>query len=287
MAYTILIVDDEPDIHTATQLSLKRMQFQHQSLNLVSVNSGVAALHYMQEHPETAVILMDVVMEEEQAGLMAIREIRQELGNEMVRILLRTGQPGTAPEKTIIDEYDIDGYLAKSELTQTRLYSSVRSALKSFSELQELQRHRDALVYLNQSLMALYDAQSPDDCLQTLVEIAAALSEAPLTLLYLETQMVEGAIPQSHLYYHGPKERSSEDLEAETQNLLGLLSEHPEILSDVPSEFAKGYLVPLFLKHHQGQGFLYVENQVLENLPFLAQTLPILAGHAAMAFQIH
>lgn len=279
MSYTVLIVDDEPDIHAVTKLSLKHMQIEGEELKLVFADSGAAALKHMAKHPETAVILMDVVMEHEYAGLATIQEIRGELGNEMVRILLRTGQPGIAPEKQVIDDYDIDGYLAKAEMTQTRLYSSVRAALKSFSELQEIQRYRDLLIFINQSLMTLHEAKDLDTCLQQLVEIANASVTSTLTLLYIENRAEDGR-PQSHLYYSGPESMNSEELEKKIEDLLQKMSLEPEVMNDIPGEFADGYLVPLHLSSDKGQGFLYVQTP---DLAHGEETLPILAGHAAIA----
>lgn len=283
MSHLVLIVDDEPDIHTATALSLKRMRFQDQEVELKSVTSGAVAVEFVKTYPETAVILMDVVMENQHAGLDAVHEIRETLENQMVRILLRTGQPGQAPERAVIDTYDIDGYLAKEEMTQTKLYSAVRSALKSFVELKALQRHRDALTYLNQSLLTLHQTNSLDECLQRLVGIASALAPSPLTVLYLETPVDEGA-PQSHLYFHGPEDCSTEQLEQSSQELLNHLAQEPQILQNLPAAYADGYIVPLNLLGEAGQGFIY--SQEADQNDFLIQTLPILAAHAALAVRL-
>jgi CheY-like chemotaxis protein len=138
MAYTLLIVDDEPDVHILTQASLKRLLFQGEVLNLASVYSGSEAVAYLQAHPETAVILMDIVMEHNQAGLEAVQQIRNN-GHHHVRILVRTGQPGDLSERTVVETHPIDGYLTKSDLTHPHLYSSVYVALKHYQELASLQ----------------------------------------------------------------------------------------------------------------------------------------------------
>src|SRR5438552_2082364 len=119
--HRILIVDDEPDMHAITRLSLKGVRHGSRGIELGSAVSGREAVEFLREHPYTAVVLLDVVMETETAGLDACRAIREELGNHFVRILLRTGQPGVAPERKTIEEYDIDGYLPKAELSSNRL----------------------------------------------------------------------------------------------------------------------------------------------------------------------
>jgi len=134
----VLIADDEPDVHALTQLALKGMQYRSKPVVFRSATTGKETVQMLRSDPMIAVILLDVVMETDSAGLDACRAIRDELGNRFVRILLRTGQPGQAPERQTIDEYDLDGYLPKAELTATRLYSSVHAALKSWAELVEL-----------------------------------------------------------------------------------------------------------------------------------------------------
>lgn len=126
-------------MHAITRLSLRGLRYRDRRLAFVSAKTGREAVEIMRRQPGIAVILLDVVMESEHAGLEACRVIRSELRNPFVRILLRTGQPGAAPEKKVIEEYDIDGYLAKGELTSMRLYTAVRTSLKAHGELMDLE----------------------------------------------------------------------------------------------------------------------------------------------------
>ncbi len=97
--HKILVVDDEPDIFTLTKLSLKGLQYKGRRVDLLHAATGQDAVRTMRTNPDIALILLDVVMETNSAGLDACRHIREELGNSLVRILLRTGQPGEAPER--------------------------------------------------------------------------------------------------------------------------------------------------------------------------------------------
>ena len=115
--HRILVVDDEEDIHQITKISLKGLRYLGKRLEFLFATSGSEAVEVMRREADVGVVLLDVVMETNTSGLEACRAIREELGNRMVRILLRTGQPGAAPEKNVIQEYDIDGYLPKAELT--------------------------------------------------------------------------------------------------------------------------------------------------------------------------
>ena len=136
--HIMLIVDDEPGVHEVTRLALRPLQFDGRGLELLSAYSGQEGRDLLSERNDIAVILLDVVMESETAGLDLVRTIRRDLGNTDVRIILRTGQPGQAPEETVIVEYDINDYKAKSELTRSHLTTSVISALRGWRDIQDL-----------------------------------------------------------------------------------------------------------------------------------------------------
>ncbi len=72
-SFQILVVDDEPDVLSLTQLSLKGVQFQGKPVELLEATSGRQTVEMMRSHPEIAVILLDVVMESDSAGLDACR----------------------------------------------------------------------------------------------------------------------------------------------------------------------------------------------------------------------
>lgn len=133
--WTIMIVDDEKEVHEVTQLALLGFSFDNKELNFISAYSGQEAKRLIQQHPETAIILLDVVMESNHAGLMVAKYIREELGNYLVRIVLRTGQPGEAPENSVILDYDINDYRTKTELTQQKLITTIVSALRAYRDL--------------------------------------------------------------------------------------------------------------------------------------------------------
>ncbi len=143
--WKVLVVDDEPDIRRLTALNLRDFEFAGRPLKLIEAGSAAAARECLQEHPDVAVALVDVVMETDDAGLRLVEYIRTELNNRMVRLVIRTGQPGVAPERFVIDNFDIDDYKDKTELTVQRLYTSVRTALKSFRDLQTIEMNRIGL----------------------------------------------------------------------------------------------------------------------------------------------
>lgn len=141
-AWPALIVDDEPDVHQATRLALQGFQFEGRVLELTSAYSGQEGREILSRRSDIAVILLDVVMEHSNAGLELVQFIREELGNPHIRIILRTGQPGEAPEAVAILNYDINDYQLKVDITRQRLMTTMISALRSYRDLMVIERQR-------------------------------------------------------------------------------------------------------------------------------------------------
>lgn len=137
--WKVLIVDDEPEVHDVTRLALRDFIFQQHKLEFISAFSGAEAKIRLQQHDDIALILLDVVMESEHSGLDLVSYIRDTLVNKLVRIVLRTGQPGQAPEQQIVLQYDINDYRAKTELSLQRLTTTVVSALRAYIAIKELE----------------------------------------------------------------------------------------------------------------------------------------------------
>lgn len=280
MTYKILVVDDEEDIHKITRMSLKKMKYKDQAVELHYVFSAKESIEFMWANPDTAVILMDVVMENDTAGLSAVQHIRDELDNDLTRIILRTGQPGVAPEIEVIKTYDIDGYLSKTEMTKTRLFSIIRTALKSYSQLLELQQHKDVFDTLNQSLLVLHQLDDIEDYLQMVVDVVANLIPSSLTVLYLALEQEDKT--HEMVYYSGPEGLFADQLDEESTQLFERVKEQKKtLIEQAPCYFEGGYLIPLILLGPQGEGFIFV-NQPTDSL-LLKYTLSILSTHAALA----
>ncbi len=137
-SWKILIVDDEVEVHDITKLALSDVTFEDRSLAFLSAYSAVEAQTIMQTHEEIAIVFLDVVMETDDAGLQLINYIREDLGNLTTRIILRTGQPGQAPEDIVAVNYGINDYKTKTELTARKLFISVITALRTFSTIMQM-----------------------------------------------------------------------------------------------------------------------------------------------------
>jgi PAS domain S-box-containing protein len=140
--WKVLVVDDEPDIHAVLRLAMQDMVVEGHPLQLFDANSAAEAKAMLAAHADIALVLLDVVMETEQAGLELVRHVRQEMGNHMVRIVLVTGQPGYAPQREVVANYEIDGYRLKSELTADRIFVSVYAGLRAYRALQDQAQQR-------------------------------------------------------------------------------------------------------------------------------------------------
>ena len=154
--WKLLVVDDEPDIRELTRFNLRGFRFADRDLEILEAASAYEARQILSEHADIAVALVDVVMETDDAGLRLVEYIRQDLKNNMVRLIIRTGQPGLAPERHVIDHYDIDDYKDKTELTAGRLYTAVRAALKSYRDLRTIDLNRIGLSQVLQAAPDIY-----------------------------------------------------------------------------------------------------------------------------------
>ena len=143
--WEVLIVDDDADVHRATEMALRDIHIEGRALKLIHAYSRQEALALVAQHEDLAVILLDVVMESDDAGLQMVGDVRQRLKREAVRIILRTGQPGYAPELDTIRHYDINDYRTKSELTRVRLFTSLTVAVRVYRQMRAHEQTRRGL----------------------------------------------------------------------------------------------------------------------------------------------
>ncbi|WP_200290302.1 GGDEF domain-containing response regulator [Rhodospirillum rubrum] len=143
--WKVLVADDDPEVFTVTRLVLSGFVFAGRGVSLLYAGSAAEATEILKQQPDIAVALLDVVMETEDAGLKLVKVIREDLGNSHLRIVLRTGQPGQAPEHDVVMRYDINDYRSKTELTDTKLITTLVSSLRSYQQIEALERSRAEL----------------------------------------------------------------------------------------------------------------------------------------------
>lgn len=138
--WRVLIVDDDVDVHVVTKFALSQASFEGRRLSFLHAYTGEEALTLMRNTPDIAVVLLDVIMETQDAGLQVARQIREDLHNSAVRIILRTGQPGQALEHRIIIDYDINDFWCKTDLTTRKLFTTVISSLRTYASLRDAEQ---------------------------------------------------------------------------------------------------------------------------------------------------
>ena len=147
----ILSVEDDTTYQGALLLTLKALNYGDRKIEFLTANSAQAASAVIAQHPDIALVLLDVVMETDDAGLRLVKSIRDGLGNQLVRIVLLTGQPGMMPLGDLMINYDIDDYWNKSDLTHEHLQSVVLGNIRTWEHMTSMQQARQGLQMLIES----------------------------------------------------------------------------------------------------------------------------------------
>src|SRR6185312_12922566 len=175
--WKIAVIDDDQAVHEGTRFALSDYSLNNQGLEILSAYSAAEGRALMRAHPDIAAVLLDVIMETDAAGLDLVEYIRNDLRNETVRIILRTGQPGQAPERRVIVQYDINDYKAKTELTADKLFTSLTAALRSYQQLERMMQTRRGLEIIIDAASTLYDFKSMQRLAEgVLTQIASLLN---------------------------------------------------------------------------------------------------------------
>lgn len=184
--WTIAVIDDDPAVHDGTRYALGGYALDGRGLEILSAHSAAKARTLLSERRDIAVVLLDVVMETDDAGLHLVEYIRRDLGNETARIILRTGQPGQAPERRVIVDYDINDYRAKTELTADKLFTSLTAALRAYQHLKRLDDTRRGLEIIIDAAPTLLDHKSLQRLSEgVLTQVASLLNVACAGILVL------------------------------------------------------------------------------------------------------
>jgi signal transduction histidine kinase/CheY-like chemotaxis protein len=191
--WKIAVIDDDQAVHEGTRFALSDYSLNGQSLEILSAYSAAEGQTLMRNNPDIAAVLLDVIMETDAAGLELVEFIRNELHNETVRIILRTGQPGQAPERRVIVDYDINDYKAKTELTADKLFTSLTAALRSYQQLERMVQTRRGLEIIIDAASTLYDFKSMQRLAEgVLTQIASLLNVDCAGILVLRDGGVVG-----------------------------------------------------------------------------------------------
>lgn len=178
--WKILVVDDDPDVHDVTRIAVDGCDFEDRPFELLHALSAEEARACLSEHDDIAVALIDVVMENDTAGLGLVSWIRSELGNSFTRLILRTGQPGYAPQTDVIMKFDVDGYAEKAELSRTKLITAIVTALRGYKLVLSLETNRQRLKQLNTQLSAIVEKNALSEFAALVLENFSDLAGEPV-----------------------------------------------------------------------------------------------------------
>lgn len=285
--WRILIADDEPDVHRITRMVLSGFSFDGRKLELLSAYSGSETKEIMATHNDIAMILLDVVMEDDHAGLNAVRFIREELKNHYTRIVLRTGQPGQAPEHEVIRTYDINDYKDKTELTTTKLNTLMYATLRSYRDICMLNEHRYGLERVIKASSEVFSSGA-------ITQFASAVLSQVTNLLGLE---------QSALYCSSSiqKDQLINERRFRVLAATGEMQEFSDLdsLSDIPenvrqgfenamkerkSQYYSDYYIGYFSSERGSESLLYVK-YLREPSDLDKQLLEIYATNVAITYE--
>jgi len=188
--WKVLLVDDEPDIHDITKLTLSRFRLDGRALSFVHAYSGAEAKEVLQRETDIALVFLDVVMEKEDSGLEVARWMREDLNNQFTRIVLRTGQPGQAPEERVIVNYDINDYKEKTELDRTKLFTTTFAALRAYRDIMKVEDARRVQLNYREGLERVIAASAHIFQQRNLKDFASGLLQQVVALLRLEQSML-------------------------------------------------------------------------------------------------
>ena len=283
--WRVLLVDDEPDLHTITKLALSSFELDGRGLEFLHAYSAAEARALLQREPDIALAIVDVVMETESAGLELARWMRQELNNRFTRIVLRTGQPGQAPEEKVIVEYDINDYKEKTDLDRKKLFTTVFSALRAYRDIIQIDQARRYQERFRIGLETVIAASAHVLEQHSMRDFANGLLQQVASLLHLDDRGVLVRLSALHA-------KSRYEVLASVGDCL---DEHGQIVPDIVHALqraedahrhviADGCFVGYFPSRHVTTSLLYL-NGVSQVDELDMRLLDIFSTHVTLAFE--
>lgn len=254
-SWKVLIVDDEPEVHKITKLVLDALVFEGKGLELTHAYSAEEAKEKVSQFAavdDIAIAIIDVVMETDHAGLDLVKYLRNTLNNHQTRIILRTGQPGQAPEETVIKEYDINDYKAKTELTAAKLKTTIYAAMRSYRDIKTIALHRAGLQKVLQAIANINNEPN-------LTQLANQILSQVAVVLELETDSMFCSVLS----------KKSTDQQSDGFKILArsghLFSELAHECASLPSEIELLFKRALSTKSSIEEGYHYIAYIAMPN----------------------
>ena len=282
--WKVLLVDDEPEIHEVTRLVLSGFQFENRPLLILSATTAAEARQMLAEFDDIAVILLDVVMESDQAGLHLVQYIRQELGNHNVRIVLRTGEPGQAPEHEVITRYDINDYKEKTELTAQKLATTMFASLRAYRDIMIIEANKRGLERVIAASAHIFSHEKPAEFASAVLSQLANLVGLQKGALYCR---VTGSGEQApHVTVAAATGEFSRYVDTYADEALPgpMRASLEAALASKQHQFRKDHYVLHFTDSQHSESLLYVgESWDLDDLDF--RLVEVFCTNVSIAFE--
>ena len=276
--WKVLVVDDDPEVHEATDFGLRGVIILDRPLLLLHAHSGAEALEMLKREQDVAVVLLDVVMETVTAGLDIVGTIRQDLAMRDARIILRTGQPGYAPDEQTVVHFDINDYRTKSELTRSKLFVALFTAIRTYDQLR---RTAEQQRFLHETLdvsSALLDKRGISDYAAALIEELQKPFRAELSGFVALASDIPETLAQARVLVAG---QGFEDKLGKTLGDLGddQILPHLERCALSKSIVVEADAVIVWVALERGQGLLMYARSNNPLVPAQLQLLQVLHRH--------
>lgn len=283
--WNVLIVDDEPGVHEVTKLVLGNFRFEQRPLKFFHAYSGNEARDLLCDTPDLALVLLDVVMEHETAGLDLVKYIRSELGNNFIRIVLRTGQPGQAPEQDVIANYDINDYKDKTELTAQKLYTTLYATLRAYRDLMIIEQQKRGLERVIQASAHIFIHQKSQEFASAVLNQITGLLGMRKGALYCKVRNNDGPEPEHFIVAAANGEYEKYIDEFADVNLPPHIAESLRVAyASRQNLFKRDHYVLFFTDSEKSESLLYVgENWQLTDLEY--RLVELFCTNVSIAFE--
>jgi len=281
----VLVIDDESEIHSVTRLALRNTIILGKSIKIHSAYSAAEAKKMLLENDIYAMAFVDVVMETDRAGLDLISWIRTEHNNTHIRLVLRTGQPGQAPEKDVIANYDINDYKAKTELTATKLYTLSYSCLRAYRDITSLYENKKGLESIISSSNKIFTHQSISDFTHTVLQQLCTLFNIDADDLFSKVNFIAASQAQNSSKIIAATGRFSEYLNHSLDDVIHQLGDKNTVeqCSQVGQHFGDNFFVGVYESRLAGRNLFFIEGtKELEGLE--RQLIEVFGTNIGVAF---
>lgn len=284
-AWKVMIIDDEPEVHNVTRLVLGNFRFENRGIEFVHAYTGSEAREKLRQHNDLAVMLLDVVMETDTAGLELVRFVREELGNHFVRIVLRTGQPGQAPEQDVIANYDINDYKEKTELTSQKLSTMMYATLRAHRDIMTIEENKRGLERVIAASAKIFSLHESHEFASAVLSQLTNLMSMDRGALYCKVIKPESATPDHFVvaaatgdYAHFVNANADETLPPQIADSLRAA------YSNKSHRFTKDHYVLHFTDSHRTESLLYV-GEAWDLKPMDMKLVEVFCTNVSIAFE--